>query len=135
MAITSLAVFKSALDDLVISGVGTTYEGPPDTLNTADLPAKWVDISDVDEQPWTADGGGGWPRLTLSIMIAYGPIGQGLDGIQNFADTITAMDNTLDALRGLDVSKSKPSWNLRRVAITVGGVAYWGLEVEITGAG
>ena len=132
---TTLATFKAAIEAMDIDGVVKTYEGPPSKLNSADLPAKWVDLPDVEETPWTAEGGGGWPQMTLRLFVAYGAIGQNMNDIENLKETITAMDNTLTALRSLDATKSNLTWNLRRIPLEIGNTTYWGLESEITGNG
>jgi hypothetical protein len=135
MAVTTFASLVTSLTGMSVTGITTILTGPPNALNTADLPTSWVDLPTGEEKPWTASGGGGWPTLRMDYIVAVNPVAQEMDAKQNFSDTITVLDNLMSALRSLDATKSKLSWTVRRQMIDVAGIIYWGLVVTVEGQG
>jgi len=137
MTITTMTVFVDALEALTVTGVIKTYEGPPRSLQTANLPAFWVQIPHGEETAMTFGTHGGWPTLIADVVIAYEPVAQNLQDA-NFEATITQLDNLNAALRAAgatDLGKSFIEWTIRQDMIMVAENYYWAVIATITARG
>ena len=140
MAITSLAVFMDYLADLSVTGVvvnrGNALIGPPDNVQSADLPMKWVTLPFSNEGPLTFSGEGGWPTLSGQVVIAMESVN--LNTPEARVDAyITMVDNLDTALRAGSVTKTKMSWTTALETVFIGKDAaeYLALIATVTGAG
>ncbi len=134
MAITTYAAFVDAIEALTVTGVAKTYQGPPASLSTADLPALWCQAPKGDEDAITFGTAGGWPTLTVDVYLAIEPAAQNLQA-ENFAAQVKMMDALAAALRGLVAGKAPISWKISAVTIVVAGTNYWGVIATVTGRG
>ena len=120
----------AALAGLSVSGVTRQYtQGPPAALNSADLPAQWVELSQGDEAPISV--GGTWPTLRADLVVAYEAAGQGTQPA-NFEGTVDVMDALVTALRGLSLGQTKPAWEIRLEMALVARSAYWAVVASVT---
>jgi len=132
---TTYAAFVSALVGLTVTGVKRKFAAPPTQLNTADLPAMYPRIPQAAEGGLTAEGQGGWPRLTGELVFVIEPIGQSRQP-SNFAATVTMIDAINTTLRAATLTKSKHSWTVRREGVNLGGdTDYWALVATVIGNG
>jgi len=137
MAITSMTTFVDALEALSVTGVVKTYEGPPRALQTANLPAMWVQIPHGEEGALTFGTHGGWPTLTADLVIAYEPVAQNLQDA-NFKATVTQLDNVNTALRAATptgIGKSFIEWTIRQDMIMIAENYYWAVIATIIARG
>ena len=137
MAITTMTVFVNALEALDITGITKTFQGPPRKIDTAELPAKWVQLPRASEGALTFGTHGGWPELVADLVIAYEPVGQSLQSA-NFQNTITQLDNVNAALRGAgvtDLGKSHIEWEIRQDIVEVAEVQFWAVVATVTARG
>ena len=134
---TTMAEYSDALEALEITGVVRTYQGPPRSLQAADLPSRWVQLPVGEEGALTFGTHGGWPTMTAELVIAYEV---GAQNIQepNFQNTITQLDNVNAALRGAGptgLGKSHIEWSIRQDQLIVAENYYWAVIATITGRG
>ncbi len=128
------ASFIDAIEALSVTGITRTFQGPPSSLNTTDLPAMWVQQPDGEEEPLSFGAAGGWITLRADVLVAIEPVAQSIQEA-NFANQVTMLDNLASALRGADIGKAQHTWSIRGVTITVGGTTYWGAAARVTGRG
>lgn len=135
---TTYATYVANLGDLSITGVNRAYDEPPKALNTADLPASWVQLPEGEEGPLTFQTHGGWPILRADLVVALEAVGQERQA-QNFSDTVTMMDSMSTALRGVTVGstlgKGPINWTMRQAIIPVADVDYWAVVASVEGYG
>ena len=137
MAITTYTNFMAALGALSVSGVTTKFNYIPGQVDTASLPLLFVRLPENNEGPLTADGEGGWPRLTAEVVIDVEPYAQNRHQ-QNYAATVTLIDALATALRAVApgvVAKSKLSWETRARQDYIGETLYWLIVARVTGNG
>ena len=139
---TTYREFVDSIEALVIVGVAKQYEvARPDSLNTSDLPAQWVQFPRGDEGVPTVFGEsgnrmGGWPTMIAELVIAVEAVGQST-GPENFDLCVDFMDNISDTLRANDcgISVSKITWSIILTVRAVARVNYWSVVTTITGKG
>ena len=137
MAITTMTELLDALEALSVTGVTKTFQGPPRKLDTAQLPAKWVQLPTVEEGGMTFGTHGGWPTLRAELVIAYQAVGQDLQE-NNFQGAVTQLDRLLTAFRGVaptGMGKSHLEWEGRQDLVTVGEVPFWAVIAIVTARG
>ncbi len=128
---TTPASFVSSLAGLSISGVTTSLDEPPLSLNTADLPASWtMPLRSTNQIISTCDDG----------MIRYCDLVIGVETIAqetqaaNYAALLTMAGAVETALKTARIT----TWPLRfSVSIVdtifVAGIRYWGIIGNIEG--
>ncbi len=134
---TSYTDFVSAVAGLSVSGVKRAFTHIPNQLNTTDLPASFVRLPDGQEAPITADGQGGWPTLTVELVVAVEARGQD-NNRRNYAKTLTLMDAVSAALRGVEngqIGKGKIRWSVRAGLDVLGETEYWLVVARVSGNG
>jgi len=133
---TTYADFVTNLGDLAVSGVTTLLDEPPLSLNTADLPAQWVQLPEGDEGPLTVRTHGGWPVFRAQLIVALEPIAQETQSV-NFAAAVDMMDNLSAALRPAikTVCKGRMAWTVRVDVVEVAGHSYWATIADVEGFG
>lgn len=132
---TWFATFTEALQDLVVTGVLRRYDHIPGSID--DLPCQWVQLPESSESLMTFDGGGGFPTLKAQLIIAVEAVAQGTP-LTNWSSTITLIDALNTALRAVAAgtfARSKPTWVMRMIAVTVAGADYWAVEATVTAYG
>ena len=132
---TTYAAFIDSLEALVVTGVTRRYtSGAPSSLNTADLPAQWVELPSGTITPAYADGGI-QRTMTAALVIAVEPVGQNTRPA-NFAACVTIIDNVHTALDAwADPLTGPPSWVSRLAYVPVNTVDYWAIVTEVSGLG
>ncbi len=131
---TTYAAFIDALEALAITGVTKTFQGPPASLDTADLPARWVQLPKGSDKLLTYQTSGGWPTLTADLVVALSPNAQDTQA-GNFAAQVAMLDAVNAALRGANITKSGLTWEIRAGGVKVAGVDYWAVIATVTGKG
>ncbi len=101
---TTYSQFIAGLSSLAVSGVTAVFPHPPEALNTADLPAMWVQLPRGQDAPLTFQANGGWPTLRADLVVAIAPVAQGIQA-ENFAATVAMMDAVADALQNADICR------------------------------
>ena len=131
----TVAAFLAALGTITISGVATEYDKPPLSLDTAHLPAQWVQYPSVtDETPRTmAKHGQLWGTQTAQLVVAYEAVGQGNQDA-NWDGTVAMMDSVWTALAGATTTlgRGRMTYNIRQAIVNVAGNDYWGVIAEVT---
>lgn len=135
---TTLVSFVNALEAMAVTGVTTSYtQGQPSTLNTADLPALWVDRPRIAFQPSTTTGGDMDVTLTADVLIALEPVGQNRRPV-NFDAVVAMQDALLTALVTFDTTRTlmgRSTGSAQLIILTINTVDYWGIQSTISGLG
>ena len=128
------------LAELVIPGVVKDYGmEPPQSLNTADMPAKWVQGAKEERSRFALAIGGadahGSGIMTLQVVVAFKPVAQDMPE-WNFTRTVELCDAMTKALVKADVALSWPEVSLEvRPDIDVGGFMHWAVVATVTARG
>lgn len=132
---TTYAAFVGELEALTVTGVTRKFtQGQPNTLNTADLPAQWVDLPRGESVPATC-AGDMTRTLTADLLIALEPVGQNQKPT-NFDAVVVMLDSIHTALDAATFgTMSIPGWNSKLVILTVNTVDYWGVQTEVSALG
>jgi len=136
MATTTLRTFVDNIEALSVTGVTTDFtQGPPTKLETAQLPAKWVDRVGGNEAPLVFGGTAGNSTLYGTLYIAVGPVAQSTQG-SNFDLAVDIYDNLMTALRAVTTrcwpGGYKATFQPRVTNIAVGEVMYWAVVMDIS---
>jgi hypothetical protein len=91
---TTLATFSALYRSLALTGV-TSLTTPPLKLDTASMPAKWVDTVGIDEDQLRAKGVGGERTLRCRMVVVVAVMGQDTQA-ERWADA-QAMVDTVNA--------------------------------------
>lgn len=133
---TTYTSYVTALSGLTVVGVTRKYTSPPQSINTADLPAQWPLLPSGDVAPLVF-GGYGAPSGTYrcDLVIATEAVGQNVNSV-NFVGVLTLMDALTTALK----SMTRPvagvfTWSIRQAIVTVAGNDYWSLICSCEGSG
>ena len=134
---TTMTAFVTALGNLTVTGVLHTYDGPPTSLNDADLPSMWVQLPQSNEAALTLDGVGGWPLLRAQLVIAYQASAQGTQAA-NWSGTIAMLDalaTTLHSTTPGQLGRGKVSWSVKPAQVAVAGIEYWAVIADVEANG
>lgn len=133
---TTFAGFVSALGDINVTGVTTKLDQPPASLNDADLPAQWVQLPQLRDEPMTFQSMGGWPALQAQFVVACEPVGQGTQPA-NWSQAVNMVDYVAAALRVSPSAfcKGKVTFAVRPARLSVAGVDYWAVVADVVGHG
>lgn len=137
MAISTYAGMVEAIASVEIATVIRRYSAPPDSLNSADMPASFPRTPSGDEGPMTYQAQGGWPTMRAELVVCYEAVAQDA-GEPNFAGTVALMDAIASALRAITpgtVGRGPVSWTLRQEIVSVAGIGYWAVIAAITAHG
>lgn len=138
MSITTYASFVAAIAVLDVSGVERQYTHPPLALNTADLPASWVQLPSGKEDRLTLVYEGGWPTFLVQFVVALEAVAQDRQSA-NFTTAVAMMDTISDALRALGPIEicrgGLVTWTMKVAITTVAGIDFWAVVVDIEGRG
>jgi hypothetical protein len=134
MAVTTVRAFVDNLEALSITGVVRPWtQGPPTKLETADLPASWVEFPALDEARLVFGETGGWPTYRATLVVAFEAVGQSRQP-DNFDGTVDLMDNILAALRSSAKcwpAGKQASWSMRMGNVPVAENMYWAVITDI----
>lgn len=133
---TTFTSYVTALSGLTVSGVTRKYTSPPQSINTADLPAQWPLLPSGDAAPLVF-GGYGSPAGTYrcDLVIATEAVGQNVNSV-NFAGVLTLMDALTTALKAMTRPVAGAfTWTIRQAIVTVAGNDYWALICSCEGSG
>lgn len=134
---TTYNAFVDGLEALVVVGVRRRYEsGPPLSLNTADLPAQWVQLPAGESEAMVLGDAATsrWPTFRADLIVAIEAVGQATGGA-NFDDTVTLLEALRTRLELTDLTEAPLSWTMRQVIVTVAGTDYWAILCSVTGQG
>lgn len=129
---TTYVAFVNALEAMTVTGVTREFtSGQPATLNTADLPAQWVDLPRGTSEVATC-AGDMTRTLTADIIVAVEPVGQNTRTV-NFDAVVALLDAVHTALDAASLGgMSHPAWTSRLAYVTVNTVDYWAIVTEVT---
>ena len=135
---TTYRAWIDFLETLAPTGVVKFFTaGPPASLNTADLPAQWLELPHGENRPACAGAEGGDRTLYADHIVAFEPVAQNTQAV-NFDACVTMLDSVDSALAGV-VSTSPllgpMTWRSRLAIVTVANVAYWSIVTSIEGLG
>jgi len=135
------ASYVAGLAAVAVVGVTRDYGlEPPASLNTADLPSKFLRLPIEGRSRFTlaVDGANrhGTGLMTCEVVIAIEPIVQDQPE-PNFTRTTAMVDNVTKAFAQADVALSWPeSVSVQvRADIFVAGIAYWAVVASIRARG
>lgn len=134
---TTYVEYVDGLEALVVAGVTRRYtSGPPLSLNTADLPAQWVQLptGDSGASIFGDPAGSRWPTFSADLIIAIEAVGQSTGGT-NFDATVVLMEALRARLELTDLTESPLSWTMRQAIVTVAGQDFWAIVCSISGTG
>lgn len=134
---TTYVEFVDGLEALVVSGVTRRYmSGPPLSLNTADLPAQWIQLPAGESEAMVLGDASGsrWPTFNADLIIAIEAVGQSTGGA-NFDAAVATMENLRTRLELTDLTEAPLSWAMRQVVVTVAKNDYWAIICSVIGQG
>jgi hypothetical protein len=133
---TTYTNFVTNLGNLSITSVKRAFDEPPQSLNTADLPALWVELPTGEEDPFTMQAHGGYPTFRGNLVVAVEAAGQSRQP-ERWSDCLTMMDNVATALRAAvkTVVRGQLSWSIALETITVAENDYWSIVATVEGNG
>ena len=135
------ATYVAGLAGVVVVGVVRNYGlEPPASLNTADLPSKFLRLPIEGRSRFTlaVDGANrhGTGLMTCEVVIVIEPIVQDMPE-PNFTRTVAMVDNVTKAFSQADVALSWPEsvTVAVRADVIVAGIAYWAVVASIRARG
>ena len=134
---TTYVEYVDGLEALVVSGVARRYaSGPPLSLNTADLPAQWVQLPAGESEAMVLGDASGsrWPTFNADLIVAIEAVGQSTGGA-NFDAAVATMENLRARLELTDLTEAPLSWAMRQAIVTVAGQDYWAIVCAVAGQG
>lgn len=133
---TTLVLWRASLEGLTPTGVVKTFAGgPPNSLNTVDLPAQWIENTHSENRPSYAGVEGGDRTLFADYVIAIEAVAQNNIAVNSLASD-TMQDSVNTSLTALTSILMGPmTWRSRVAIVTVAGVAFWSVVTEIEGLG
>jgi hypothetical protein len=138
MAITTAREFIDNLEAITITGVIRQFrQGPPTSVQDADIPATFVKLPSVDEGPMVFQNQGGWPRFRATLVVLVEAEAQNIQP-ENFDAVVDMMDAVSAAFRSEscgNLAKSHINWSMRQGIETVAGYEYWALFVDVDAQG
>ena len=121
-----------------MTGVVKSFaKGPPRSISTGQIPAKWVQMPSGSEAPvHKGVGARSWQTLRAELVVAVEPTGQG-NYHTNFDGMVDMMDAVADALAAITgLGKKAPVYEIRGDAtVVVNEKEYWAVvaTVEVEG--
>ncbi len=126
---TTLAAWYAALKGLTVTGATARAE-PPLKLESAQLPALWVDVVGVDETGAHKGTRGGERLLKARIVVLMAPPGQDRQA-NRWADTIAMADTLTTALAAMStVSVGALEWTVS-CDPNFDGSGYWAVVANV----
>lgn len=135
---SSNVAFVNGLEAMTVTGVTRNHtQGQPSSLNTADLPALWVDMPRADAVPSTSAGGSLDRTLTADLVVAIEPVGQNrrptnFDAVTSMMDALHTALVTFNQTRTID---GQLTYAMKLAYLTVNSVDYWAVVTTISGLG
>ena len=131
---TTIAAYVSAIAGLSVSGVNRQYDYKPISVQTADLPASFVELPEAgrdDTYATTCDGSG--KTRTVELVVLLEAVNQS-NPEPNYDATVAMMDALETALDGYRTSSDL----LIDYGVTSGGrglgdAFYWAAIANVTG--
>lgn len=105
---TTLATFTALYRSLALTGV-TNFTAPPLKLDTADMPAKWVDTVGIDEGQLRAKGVGGERILRCRMVVVVAVMGQDTQ-TERWADAQAMVDTVNAGIK--TVAEDTTTWRI-----------------------
>lgn len=127
--------FLTTLRGLTVAGVKRKFNGPPNQLSTADLPAQYPRLPDYQNNTQTMSGGMGLATLKAEIAVVIEAVGQNYNYLANFDAAVAMLDAMQDALSGITITAGLNSWTLRQEITEFGATPYWVLVAAVEAAG
>jgi hypothetical protein len=132
---TTLAEVIKDLRGMSISGVTVRDSQPKQSPPSGALPLLWPKLAGLDGEGATFGGGMTGSEWTVYLTAIVQPASQGpaTDSDEAFNATIEAIDRIHAGFVALDKAVAyRMSWRIRaNVQVTIAGVAYWGLVIEV----
>jgi hypothetical protein len=133
--------FMSALASAEVDGVCKRYsvdEAGPRSVQTAQMPCQWVQIQGIGaqssvEEPLMANQTRGSRRHRGAVVVALGPVAQGLDGA-NLVAAYRMVDAVYDAVAVVadDLGRSYPTVEVYLTPdLKIGDVGCWAVVANV----
>jgi len=116
-----------------VTGVPRYYDNPPDSLNTADLPAAFPFLFTGTNGDFMYSCTALNEAYTMTYDIITEPVAQSNIG-PNYQLVVDIADAAMTAIRAMTVMNFI-TFDMSIITITIGGIAYWGLRTAVTGQG
>lgn len=111
---------------------------PPQSLSTADLPAKFLRLPRTNRErfAFAIDGADahGTGMMTVEVVVAFLPTVQGMPE-DNFNQTVQLVDHITKTFTKAKVAISWPTVSCRVTILPVAGIEYWVILAEVTARG
>jgi len=128
----TFAEFAADLTGMTVTGIKRVYVTPPESLNSADLPALFPMLPEGEQAPLTFGTSEYSGSRMLELWVPVKAAAQGTLA-EAYVALTTLMDNLDDALRTLDATVPyRLTWNVRASLLTVAGTDYRGAVVTAT---
>lgn len=133
----AIADVSTNLAAVSVTGVNRAFTYPPETLNTADLPASFVMPPSSDYLPITTCSTED-DTITMRFVVAIQPFTQDAQSV-NYTQLLTIADNLNAALKTSRATiGARVTWSISpqvELPIVVSGVNYWGVTATVTAQG
>ena len=128
----TFAALASDLTGMNVTGIKRVFPAPPESLNTADLPAMWPMLPEGEQAPLTFGASEYGGSRSLELWVAIQPAAQST--MRRTYEAMTTLLDALDgALRALDMTVPyRLTWAIRGSLLTVAGTDYRGAVVTAT---
>lgn len=131
-AVGSATKLIVALQSLSVAGVRNALAYPPESLNTADLPAGFPALPSARLNEWTVSCRE-YNRITeVQYVVCYQPVGQSTN-LENYPEIVFLMDTLTAALDALDGDTANfIDYTLQATTYAVAGNDYWAIVANVT---
>ena len=128
----TFAEFAADLCGMTVTGVQKVYSAPPESLNSANLPALFPMLPEGNQAALTFGAALYSGTQTLELWVPVKAAAQGTIP-ETYTALTTLMDNLGTALRALnDAVPYRLTWSMRASLLTVAGTDYRGVLVTAT---
>jgi len=129
---TTLNQFVTAVSGVTLASATRTFAYPPETINTADMPAQWVGLPQGDSPDIISAVNIRNKTRTVDLIVAVSPYGQDTQK-QRFDTAVTVMDEIETALDAL-TTMNFMSYTMRMTTeVQAGQLGYWAVVATVTG--
>ena len=126
------AAWVTALTGMTITGTTRRYTYPPESVETADLPAWFVQLPGGEMPGWTVSCTNRNKTRSAQVIIVTEPVAQGTNS-QNFGALPALMDALENALDALTVYNFMQYDLSAAATVEIAGIVYWAIVANVRG--
>lgn len=134
MAFTTITQLVSDLNDITLTGVKRYYANPPEQVNTADLPIKFIAFPEAESPIISFSSSKGLQQVSIEIAIVISPVLNSLTAA-NYLLSTQLMDRLEDALETNAADLGLDRWTMTLDTIQVGDANYWTVMANLFASG